>query len=401
MTETKKHIYSVSELTRNIREILENNFPSLWIDGEVSNAKLPSSGHLYFTLKDAESQLKCVMFKQQNRFLKFELKDGLQVVARGKVTVYEKRGDYQLLVETVEPKGFGALQLAFEQLKEKLEKEGLFKKEHKKPIPLLPMRIGVVTSPTGAAIRDILNVVGRRFSRVEILINPVRVQGKGAAEEIAGAIEELDEIAELDVLIIARGGGSIEDLWAFNEEIVARSIFRCTIPVISAIGHEIDYTISDFVADLRAPTPSAAAELVIAEGEKLMETIATASDRITGAIGTYLSRLKDRVETLQQAYGIRRIEDRFREYVQEIDDHRETMQKSVLHMLELSKRDIENMLGKLSSLNPQSVLKRGYSLAFKLPERKLIRDVSTIKKGDKVQIKVEHGSFVSRVEKKS
>lgn len=399
--ESKKHIYNVSELTRNIRGILEKSFPSLWVEGEVSNVRLPSSGHLYFTLKDAESQLKCVMFRNLNQSLKFELKDGLQIVAAGQITVYEKRGDYQLLVETAEPKGRGALQLAFEQLKEKLEKEGLFKKEHKKPIPLLPMRIGVVTSPTGAAIRDILNIVGRRFSRVGIIINPVRVQGKGAAEEIARAIDEFDEIPDMDVLILSRGGGSIEDLWAFNEEIVARSIFHCKIPVISAVGHEIDYTIADFVSDLRAPTPSAAAELVIAEGEKLIERITTSTDRITGAITTYLSRLSDRVQTLQQAYGIRRIEDRLREYIQEIDDYRDTMGKTVIHILELSHGDLENVIGKLSTLNPQSVLKRGYSLAFKLPERKLIKDVSMIKKGDRVEIKVERGSFVSRVEKKS
>ncbi len=399
--ESKKHIYNVSELTRNIRGILENSFPSLWVEGEVSNVRLPSSGHLYFTLKDAESQLKCVMFRNLNQSLKFELKDGLQIVAAGQITVYEKRGDYQLLVETAEPKGRGALQLAFEQLKEKLEKEGLFKKEHKKPIPLLPMRIGVVTSPTGAAIRDILNIVGRRFSRVGIIINPVRVQGKGAAEEIARAIDEFDEMPDMDVLIVSRGGGSIEDLWAFNEEIVARSIFHCKIPVISAVGHEIDYTIADFVSDLRAPTPSAAAELVIAEGEKLIERITTSTDRITGAITTYLSRLSDRVQTLQQAYGIRRIEDRLREYIQEIDDYRDTMDKTVIHILELSQAKLENVIGKLSSLNPQSVLKRGYSLAFKLPERKLIRDVSMIKKGDRVEIKVERGSFVSRVEKNS
>ena len=394
----EQRIYSVTELTHSIRESLEANFASLWVEGEVSNLRIPSSRHFYFTLKDAESQLKCVMFRHLNQFLKFELKDGLQVLARGQITVYEKRGDYQLLVEKLEPRGQGALQLAFEQLKEKLEKEGLFLKEHKKVIPLLPMQIGIVTSPTGAAIRDILNVISRRFCKVSIIVNPVRVQGKGAADEIAVAIDEFDEMGNLDVLIVTRGGGSIEDLWAFNEEVVARSIFRCRIPVISAVGHEIDYTISDLVSDLRAPTPSAAAELVIAEGEELLRSISTARDRITLTIETHLSRLSDRVKTLQEAYGFRRFEDGLRQHAQRIDDSRETIGKKMSHLIELSRRNVENMTGRLASLNPESVLRRGYSLAFKLPEKKLIRDVSVINTGDRVEIKVEQGSFISRVE---
>ncbi len=397
----EKRIYSVTELTHSIRESLETNFAALWVEGEVSNLRIPSSRHFYFTLKDAESQLKCVMFRHLNQFLKFELKDGQQVLACGQITVYEKRGDYQLLVEKLEPRGQGALQLAFEQLKEKLEKEGLFLKEHKKAIPVLPMQIGIVTSPTGAAIRDILNVISRRFCKVSIIINPVRVQGQGAADEIAGAIDEFDEMGNLDVLIITRGGGSIEDLWAFNEEVVARSIFRCRIPVISAVGHEIDYTISDLVSDLRAPTPSAAAELVIAESEELLRSISTAKDRITLTIENHLSRLSDRVKTLQEAYGFRRFEDRLRQHAQEIDDSRETIEKRMGHLIELSRRNVENMTSRLANLNPESVLRRGYSLAFKLPGKKLIRDVSVISAGDRVEIKVEQGSFISRVEKKT
>ena len=392
-------VYTVSELTGHIRGNLEISFPHIWVVGEVSNVRIPSSGHLYFTLKDADSQLKCVMFRDYNKFLKFELKDGLQVVANGSITVYEKRGDYQLRIETMEPKGQGKLQLAFEQLKEKLEKEGLFLKEYKKPIPLLPTRIGVVTSPTGAAIRDILNIVGRRFSRVEIIINPVRVQGEGACEEIARAIDEFSKMPDIDVIITGRGGGSIEDLWAFNEEIVARSIHACKIPVISAVGHEMDYTISDLTADLRAPTPSAAAELVVAEGEKLAQRITGATDRITLAAKTYLSKLSEKVNTLQESYGFMRFEDRLKQYSQEIDEGRDSMEKSISRLFETSKGKVENMLGRLSSLNPEAVLQRGYSLAFKLPDKKLIKDASLLVKGDMVEIKVAEGSFISRVVK--
>ncbi len=392
-------VYTVSELTGHIRGNLETSFPHLWVVGEISNVRIPSSGHLYFTLKDADSQLKCVMFRDYNKSLEFELKDGLQVVANGSITVYEKRGDYQLRIETMEPKGQGKLQLAFEQLKEKLEKEGLFLKEYKKPIPMLPTRIGVVTSPTGAAIRDILNIVGRRFSRVEIIINPVRVQGEGACEEIARAIDEFSKMPDIDVIIIGRGGGSIEDLWAFNEEMVARSIHACKIPVISAVGHEIDYTISDLTADLRAPTPSAAAELVVAEGEKLAQRITGATDRITLAAKTYLSKLSEKVNTLQESYGFMRFEDRLRQYSQEIDDVRDSMEKSISRLFETSKGKVENMLGRLSSLNPEAVLQRGYSLAFKLPDKKLIKDASLLVKGDMVEIKVAEGSFISRVVK--
>ncbi len=399
MNSERRTILTVSELTRSIKESLESNFPDLWVEGEVSNVRVPSSGHLYFTLKDAESQLKCVMFRHRNQSLKFELRDGTLVIARGGITVYGKRGDYQLLVEMLEPKGRGALQLAFEQLKEKLEKEGLFRDEHKKTVPLLPMRIGIVTSPTGAAIQDILNVIGRRFSRVEIIINPVRVQGEGAAEEIAMAIQEFDGMGDVDVLIVARGGGSIEDLWAFNEEVVARSIFNCRIPVISAVGHEIDYTIADFVADLRAPTPSAAAELVVAEGSKLLERVSTARERITFTIEAYLSRLMDRVKTLQEGYGFRSFEDRLRQYVQQADDLGENLRLRMETVLRLQKSYLENIAGRLITLGPESVLGRGYSLAFKLPERKIIRDAAIIEKGDRVEVKVQHGSFISRVEK--
>lgn len=246
----------------------------MWVGGEVSNVRRPGSGHLYFTLKDEESQLQAVLYRSQASRLRFDLKDGLQVVAFGDVSVYERGGRYQLTVSEIEPKGVGALQLAFEQLKERLREEGLFDPARKRPIPLLPGRIGIVTSPSGAAIRDILSVIGRRFADVRVLISPVRVQGETAAAEIVAAIDELNRRGDVDVIIVTRGGGSLEDLWAFNEEPVARAIARSRIPVISAVGHEIDVTIADFAADLRVPTPSAAAELVVAKKSELQERLA-------------------------------------------------------------------------------------------------------------------------------
>src|SRR3989338_4507395 len=241
----EKRIYSVSELTRYIRVIIEDSFPGIWVEGEISNFTLHSSGHIYFSLRDANAVLKCAFFRRANEKLKFRLKNGMKVICFGSISVYEARGDYQLIVEEIEPKGIGALQLQFEQLKEKLQKEGLFDAKHKVPIPFLPTRIGIVTTPTGAAIQDILNIARRRFSNVEIIINPVKVQGADAKDEIAGAVRQFNKLKNIDVMIVTRGGGSMEDLWPFNEEVVARAIYGSEIPVISAVGHEIDYTISD------------------------------------------------------------------------------------------------------------------------------------------------------------
>jgi len=261
--ETTPRIYSVSEVTGDVKSILEAAFGSVWVEGEISNLRIPDSQHAYFILKDESSQIRCVFFKSYRAELKFQPEDGDQVLLFGRVTVYEARGEYQVIVEHLEPKGLGALQKAFEKLKTQLAVEGLFDEKNKKPIPKFPWKVGVITSATGAAVRDILNIIKRRNPKVAILVHPVKVQGKGAAEEIAEAIQQMNRMKYLDVLIIARGGGSIEDLWAFNEEAVARAISKSIIPVVSAVGHEVDFTIADFVADLRAPTPSAAAELVV------------------------------------------------------------------------------------------------------------------------------------------
>ena len=259
----ERKVWSVSELTARIRDLLAVEFPDIWVEGEISNCHASQSGHLYFTLKDARAQVRCVCFRNQFRLLKFRPEDGLHVTVRGSVSVYEPRGEYQIYVEHIEPVGLGALQLAFEQLKKRLEAGGLFDPARKKPLPVLPRRIGLVTSPRGAAVRDVVRILRRRFPNVHLILYPVRVQGEGAARDIVEAIGFFNRKQMVDVIILARGGGSLEDLWAFNEESVARAIAAATIPIISGVGHETDFTIADFVADLRASTPSAAAEIVV------------------------------------------------------------------------------------------------------------------------------------------
>ncbi|NTV50665.1 MAG: exodeoxyribonuclease VII large subunit [Geobacteraceae bacterium] len=298
---SEKTILTVGRLTALLRGVLEENFEHLWVQGEVSNLSYPSSGHCYFTLKDSDAQLRCVMFKSAAKNLKFRLTDGMSLIVRGRISVYDQRGEYQLICEYVEPDGVGALQTAFVQMKEKLAGEGLFAEAHKISLPRFPRKIGVITSPTGAAIHDILNVLKRRFASLEVLLYPVRVQGEGSALEIARAIDEMNRLAEVDVVIVGRGGGSLEDLWAFNEEVVARAVYRSKIPVISAVGHETDWTICDFVADLRAPTPSAAAELVIASAAELRNQVEALSRRLQRSVENLLVSHFKQVQSLRRA----------------------------------------------------------------------------------------------------
>ena len=298
---SEKTILTVSRLTALLRGVLEENFEQLWVQGEVSNLSYPSSGHCYFTLKDTGAQLRCVMFKSSLKNLKFRMTDGMALIVRGRISVYDQRGEYQLICEYVEPAGIGALQTAFVQLKEKLDREGLFAEAHKVAMPGFPRTIGVVTSSTGAAIHDILNVLKRRFASLSVLLYPVRVQGEGAALEIARAIDDMNRQAEADILIVGRGGGSLEDLWAFNEEVVARAVYRSKIPVISAVGHETDWTICDFVADLRAPTPSAAAELVVASANELRGQVEAFSHRLQRSIENLLAAHDSRLTGLRRA----------------------------------------------------------------------------------------------------
>src|SRR5499425_3325488 len=295
---TARAVLSISELTRRLQETLEERFPAVWVEGEISNFRLYGSGHAYFTLKDDAAQLRTVLFRNRMRRIRFEPGDGLHVLAFGSLEVYAQRGEYQFVVELLEPRGLGALQLAFEQLKARLGAEGLFAESRKRPLPRFPRRIGIVTSPSGAAVRDMLRVIGRRFAGLSIVIAPARVQGDGAAREIAAAIADLNALGDVDVIIVGRGGGSLEDLWAFNEEVVAREIAGSKIPVISAVGHEVDVTIADFVADVRAPTPSAAAELVVREKQALAETVAELGERLRRAVMRRLQRDGDRVGAL-------------------------------------------------------------------------------------------------------
>ena len=393
-----KKIFSVSELTRLIRGMLEEALPAVWVEGEISNFIRHSSGHIYFSIRDANAVIRCAMFRRANERLNFSPKDGMKVICFGSISLYEARGDYQLIVENIEPKGIGALQLKFEEFKAKLAKEGLFDQSHKVPIPYLPGRIGVVTSPTGAVIRDILNVTRRRFSNVEIIIDPVKVQGDGAKDEIAQAIDDLNKWNNVDVIIVARGGGSLEDLWAFNEEVVARAIYRSEIPVISAVGHEVDFTISDFVADLRAPTPSAAAELAIPRKEDLVDAIEAARVRLKNALSKKVDILEERFKNLKESRVLSEPLDMIMQYEQKIDDIEKVMTTSVEHLIDISSERFTSVISNLEALSPLSILRRGYSLTTRVDDGAVIRDSSKLKKGDKVSTRLNMGSFISNVE---
>ena len=392
------HVYSVSELTKNIRSILEESFQSIWVEGEVSNFIKHQSGHMYFSIKDKESVIACIFFRGANASLKFEIKDGMKVLCFGKISVYDKRGQYQLYVKSVEPKGAGALQIAFEQLKEKLKKEELFDEAHKNPLPYLPQRVGVITSPTGAAIRDILNVAKRRFSNIEIILNPVRVQGDEAKQEIVEALDLFNTLKNVDVIILGRGGGSLEDLWAFNEEIVARAIYVSSIPIISAVGHEIDWTISDLVADRRAPTPSAAAELIIPKKEDLLFSLNNLSDRMTTSLLSKVDFMSTRLKDISERRVLKEPLNIIVQREQEIDDIAETLSKQIDFTLKLTNENVNNLIGKLHALSPLGILSRGYSITMNKPGEKIIKDTNTLKKGDIIKTKLSKGEIISRVE---
>jgi len=316
----ERRVFTVSEISLEIRSLLEKKFPDVWVTGEVSNFRAAGSGHLYFTLKDATAQLRAVCFRNQARYLKFKPQDGISVIARGHLSLYEARGEYQLYVEYLEPAGVGALQLAFEQLKQKLAAEGLFELARKKPLPVLPRTIGIVTSPTGAVVRDILRILKRRFRNMNVLLYPVKVQGEGAAPEIAEGIEYFSRERNVEVTIVARGGGSLEDLWAFNEEIVARAIAASNIPVISAVGHETDFTIADFVADLRAPTPSAAAELVVHRKQDFVTELQNRARQMTQVVNLHLSEARQRLTELRMHRVFQTLATRLAERAQRVDD---------------------------------------------------------------------------------
>lgn len=394
----ERKIYSVSEITRDIRLALEGSFSKVWIEGEVSNFTRHSSGHCYFSLKDAESVLACVLFKNSAYKIKFRIEDGMSLICLGRISVYNKRGQYQLYVEEIEPKGVGSLQLAFTQLKEKLAREGLFDQSRKKPIPILPERIGIVTSPTGAAVRDILHILKRRFPNMHIILYPVKVQGEGAAEEIKEAIESFNKLKNVDVIIAGRGGGSLEDLWAFNEEIVARAIYQSEIPVISAVGHEIDYTIADFAADLRAPTPSAAAELVVHKKEEFIQEIDSLAQRLKAALSSRVEMLRRHLDGIMQRYAFKQPGFLIEQYQQRIDEYARALSQNLLHFVKIKKEKVATATGRLKALSPTAILSRGYSITYTHPEGMIIKDAARVKKGARIKTRLAKGEIVSEVE---
>jgi len=417
-------IYTVSEVTKMVKLELESAFPLLWVEGEISNFYRHHSGHLYFTLKDEMSQLRTVMFRSWAKKIVFELKDGLQIIARGRINVYEPRGEYQLVVELAEPKGKGALQLAFEQLKEKLKKEGLFDPALKKKLPLLPKKVGIVTSPRGAAIIDILRTLDRRFARLHILIYPAKVQGEGAADEIVEGIDYLGNLPDIDVIIVGRGGGSVEDLWAFNEEKVARSIFRCPVPIISAVGHEVDFTIADFVADIRASTPSVAAEMVIEKEQSFEEKIENLENRLIQNQKYFLQERRHEVFSLTQHRVFQNMKVRLLNLEQKVDELElgawnvirnlkqriseiqsrtifleEKLRSTLRGRLQQLQASWERFSVQLHSLSPLNILKKGYTLCWKDSGQSLIRRIDDVPKEEEVTVSFYKGEFSCLVQK--
>lgn len=440
----RKNIYTVSELNTNIKSLIEENFPFVWIFGEISNFRIPASGHFYFTLKDAASQISSVMFRGQQRNLKFEPEDGLNVTGMGRISVYEPRGTYQIILEYLEPSGAGALQLAFEKLKKRLAAEGCFDEAHKKPLPFIPNKISIITSPSGAVVHDILHIINRRFPNLAIQIIPVKVQGEGAIEQIVAAVEWLNVDKDADVAILARGGGSLEDLQAFNSESVARAVFLSKIPIISAVGHETDYTIADFVADLRAPTPSAAAELVVPEKSELEQHCKDILTLLQIKINYYFEYLNQKLNEHSNRLidPRRKLEDSclkvddltarlnrvlFRRILRERKNHDLwddrlhvnnpiNLFKNIKFKLEQKYNNlhksfeiynkskqikIRELAAKLQALSPTAILARGYSITRTIPGKTVVKDPETVSLDQDLEVMVASGRLYCRVKGKS
>jgi len=421
--ETRK-VFSVGELTEQVRRLLEKQIGMVWVSGEITNFRAQSSGHIYFTLKDANAQIACVLFRNETVPHRELISDGQKILVQGDLTVYEPRGQYQLVVRTVELQGIGALQVAFEKLKQKLAAEGLFALERKRPLPKFPQRIGLVTSPTGAAIRDVLHVVQRRNPGLEIILAPCRVQGDGAAREIANAIRLLNEFGaggKLDLILITRGGGSLEDLWAFNEEAVARAIFDSAIPVVSAVGHETDFTIADFVADLRAATPSAAAEIITEGVFSSCKFLEQCGDRMRQLLQRQFANKEFLLAHEANRLGRAHPRRKFQNWQQRLDDlqaglsrslrHRARHWRIVLqnlserlhrirpsHSLKQRREQLRQMERRLIALGPEQVLSRGYSITMDASSGKVLRDAKKAKAGQKLKTRLKNGEIISKVE---
>jgi exodeoxyribonuclease VII large subunit len=436
-----RRIYTVSALTDEIKDLIEGKFGIIWVEGEISNFRIPTSGHYYMVLKDESAQIRAVMFRPQTRLIKFVPEDGMKVIVQGRITVYKPRGEYQIILEYIEPLGVGALALAFEQLKRRLAEEGLFDHDKKRPLPVLPRKVAVITSPTGAAIRDFLNVIHRRFANIEIIIIPVKVQGDEATDEIIQGIEVVNKYLDVDVIVLTRGGGSLEDLWAFNREELARAIRASEIPIVSAVGHEIDVTISDLAADFRAPTPSAAAELLVMEKETIINKIMDLNTRLSSNILNRISSMKDRLEIISR--GLKDPKRRIADLWLKLDDLRSRMCRTVITMIQNHKRilasekrtilgkspdgligtlkqkidfyvrsivlaiertlkyhsmSLEMIRGKMEELNPLGVLKRGYSITYRVPDNRILRTARDTEKGQKVSVLLYEGKLSCIVE---
>ncbi len=396
MTEKSK-VLTVSELNARVRGTLEAGFEGIWVAGEISNLTVARSGHVYLTLKDKKAEVSAVMWRASAGRLRFEPTDGLEVIVFGDVTLYEVRGRYQIVIRKMEPKGVGALQLAFRQLVEKLRKEGLFDEKHKQPLPDFPEHIGIVTSPTGAALRDILRVLERRWPALRATLFPVPVQGAAAGKEIATAIETMNRMGGFDVLIVGRGGGSIEDLWAFNEEVVARAIFASAIPVVSAVGHEVDLTISDMVADARALTPTAAAEMVTPDVEQVLEQLNGLARRLVRALGSRATLARAELRSLAERLNSRVLVRELQQLAQRADDVFAETLRVVERALVEARMRLEKLGGKLETLSPLAVLKRGYSITTRIDSDRPLKDAAEVKAGDRIKTRLANGEVESRV----
>jgi exodeoxyribonuclease VII large subunit len=439
-----RDVYSVSRLNQTARKLLEQGLARIWIEGELSNIARPSSGHLYFTLKDSNAQIRGAMFRSRNQLLRFKPEDGAQVVVRAKISLYEPRGDYQLIAEAMLEAGDGVLQRAFDALKRKLEKQGLFAADSKQPLPVLPSRIGVITSPSGAAIRDVLSVLKRRFPAIPVLIYPVPVQGKDAGKEIATTIERASQGAECDVLILTRGGGSIEDLWAFNEEIVAHAIHNCRIPLVSAVGHEVDFTIADFVADQRAPTPSAAAELVSPEQTEWLARLDILETRSARHLQQLFTDSRQRLNWLNQRLQFRHPGQYLRQQAQRLDEfeqrtrlairsyfnnlqssldtalarlrqatpgHRisrielqrqglaQRLNAAISSQLQIRQRQLAVACKSLDTISPLATLDRGYAIVTRQSDKRILHKASSVKPGEKIAARLADGRLECTVDK--
>jgi exodeoxyribonuclease VII large subunit len=438
----RPRIYTVSDLTGDIKTLLEERFDFIWVEAEISNFRSPSSGHYYMVLKDKDAQIRAVMFRPQIRYLGFTPEDGMKVIVRGRISVYEPRGEYQILLDYIEPLGVGAMALAFEQLKKKLAAQGVFDERIKKPLPFLPQHIAVITSPTGAAIRDFLKIICRRFANIRITIIPVKVQGEEAAPEMIEALKAANRELDADIIVLTRGGGSLEDLWAFNNEELALAIRASNIPVVSAVGHEIDVTISDLAADFRAPTPSAAAEMIVAEKEGLyreldkirehLKSIFSAkvrslnqtvimfkkglkdpkrrvadswlrlddlNNRLVRTASQTLSEKRTRLSAEERALLSHSPEKMIYSLGQTLIFNRHMLEHVIFKLLHEKSMGLDLLVEKIKTLGPYSVLERGYSIAMKLPEKKALRSISGLEPGDAVRIMLNDGEFDCRIEK--